>query len=41
MGRLPARLLPRMMRKSLQKTLDCWLGELKTAAEAVSEVTRP
>jgi hypothetical protein len=31
---LPARLLPRTMRKSLQKTLDAWLEELKTAAEA-------
>jgi hypothetical protein len=31
---LPARLLPRMMRKSLQKTLDAWLGDLKTTAEA-------
>ncbi len=31
---LPARLLPRMMRRSLQKTLDAWLGELKAAAEA-------
>ena len=30
---LPARLLPRMMRKTLQKTLDAWLGELKAAAE--------
>ena len=30
----PARLLPRMMRKSLQKSLDAWLGELKAAAEA-------
>lgn len=30
---LPARLLPRMMRKSLQRTLDTWLDELKTAAE--------
>ena len=31
---LPARLLPRTMRKSLQKTLDSWLGVLKTTAEA-------
>jgi len=30
----PARLLPRTMRKSLQKTLDAWLGQLKIAAEA-------
>ena len=30
----PARLLPGMMRKSLQKSLDKWLGELKAAAEA-------
>ena len=29
-----AKLLPRMMRKSLQKSLEAWLGELKTAAEA-------
>lgn len=32
----PAKLLPRMMRKTLQKSLDAWLGELKTAAEAGS-----
>jgi hypothetical protein len=31
---LPARLLPRTMRKSLQKTLDAWLGALKNTAEA-------
>jgi hypothetical protein len=31
---LPARLLPRTMRRSLQKTLDAWLVELKTTAEA-------
>ena len=37
---MAARLLPRMMRRSLQKTLDSWLGELKMAAEA-REGTRP
>jgi uncharacterized protein YndB with AHSA1/START domain len=31
---LPARLLPRTMRKSLQKTLHAWLGDLKATAEA-------
>ena len=31
---LPPRLLPRTMRKSLQKTLDAWLDNLKTTAEA-------
>ena len=30
----PAKLLPRMMHRSLQKSLDAWLAELKTAAEA-------
>lgn len=30
----PARLLPRTMRKSLQKTLDAWLRDLKASAEA-------
>jgi hypothetical protein len=30
----PAKLLPRMMHRSLQKSLDAWLGELKAAAEA-------
>ncbi len=30
----PARLLPRTMRRSLQRTLDAWLGALKTTAEA-------
>ncbi len=34
-GALP-RLLPGMMRRSLQKTLDSWLSHLKTAAEARS-----
>ena len=32
-GALP-RLLPGMMRRSLQKTLDSWLSHLKTEAEA-------
>ncbi len=31
---LPARLLPRIMRNSLHKTLDAWLRDLKIAAEA-------
>jgi len=31
---LPARLLPRTMRKSLEKTLHAWLGDLKATAEA-------
>jgi len=29
----PAKLLPRMLHRSLQKSLDAWLGELKAAAE--------
>jgi uncharacterized protein YndB with AHSA1/START domain len=31
---LPARLLPRTLRKSLHKTLDAWLADLKTTADA-------
>jgi Polyketide cyclase / dehydrase and lipid transport len=38
---LPARLLPLTMRKSLQKTLNAWLGELKTTAEARRDTSAP
>jgi uncharacterized protein YndB with AHSA1/START domain len=33
-GGLPARLMPRTMRKSLQKTLDAWLDDRRTTVEA-------